>query len=93
MGTRYVRLQAPCAVDSDAIVQVSGALKSREADALLQGLFESGKVVALEPGAKFEVIAERNGYSQGLVRSGREIGRDCYTLTRFLRDAPVDTNK
>src|SRR5689334_19147235 len=87
---QYVKIQSPCAVDRDTKRLVARAILDRDTEALT-GLVERGKVLVLERGVRFEpVVPEKDGFVWGWVRSGRQVGRDCYMVETFLQDNPPD---
>jgi hypothetical protein len=56
--------------------------------AALQGLEDSGKTLFLARGTKFEGLDFPDDLVLGYVKSGRNIGRECYIFKVCLQDNP-----
>ena len=82
----YTIMPAPCAVDRSTVGTMAGVISDRDAEGL-QGLEENGKVLILAEGTRFEGLNFPGGLILGYVRSGRNIGKECYMLTELLRAA------
>jgi predicted nucleic acid-binding Zn ribbon protein len=80
----YTIMPAPCAVDRSTIGTMAGVISDRDAEGL-QGLEESGKVLILAEGTKFEGLPFPDGLILGYARSGRHIGKECYMLQELLQ--------
>ena len=76
-GIYQVAVQTPCALDRDARNAIGGAIASGDEEAIL-GLIERGKAVLLPKGTRFELSSDEDFWAWGFVRSGRQVGRDCY---------------
>lgn len=83
----YTIMPAPCAVDRSTVGTMAGVISDRDAEGL-QGLEESGKVLILAEGTKFKGLTFPDGLILGYVRSGRNIGKECYMLQELLRTGP-----
>jgi hypothetical protein len=86
-GIRYLTVTAPCAVDRGALGSIVTAIRERDQEAVI-GLIQRDKAYSLAKGVKFDVSTDSEGVSWGFVRSGRNIGENCYVLTGFLADFP-----
>src|ERR1041385_7422835 len=76
-GMYTVAVQTPCALDRDARNAIGGAIASTDEEPIL-GLIERGKAVLLPKGTRFELSSDEDFWAWGFVRSGRQVGRDCY---------------
>src|ERR1017187_6352515 len=87
---RYVAMNAPCSLERSARAMMVEAVRTGDTEALA-GLIERGRLARLLAGTKFEVsdpVPDDYGLVWGFVRSGREIGRDCYMVPGWLRSTP-----
>jgi hypothetical protein len=85
IGIRYLAVNATCAPSQSAAYSMIRALREKDMEAI-QGLMDRGKIFMLTVGTRFEVSDYRTaGFAWGFVRSGHEVGRDCYLPTVALR--------
>ena len=75
---------AACAPSHDDAILMVDRIQARDGDAI-EGLIERGKLLQLKDGTAFEVNDYKTaGFAWGFVRSGRELGKDCYIPVAFL---------
>ena len=63
---------------------MASAIRDGDSEAL-QGLLERGKILKLTEGTRFLVDSYEDGFAWGFVRSGRNVGEDCYVIAALLR--------
>jgi hypothetical protein len=87
-GILYTSIAAPCAVDEESAHSTIAAIRDKDMEAI-DGLKERGKVLALSVGTKFEPSGSApEGFAWGFVRSGRNVGRDCFIPEAWLQTTP-----
>ncbi len=85
IGVRYLEIDSPCAPSRSDAVTMLNAVRENDSQAV-QVLTEDGKIFMLAAKTRFEVSNYGTpGFAWGFVRSGRQIGRDCYIPTAALR--------
>src|SRR4051794_36502671 len=84
-GIYYTTIDAPCALNADALSSLTAAIRDQD-QAAIKGLVDRGKLLALAKGTRFEASSDEAPWEWGFVRSGRETGRTCYIL-RFILGA------
>ena len=75
----YLTMGFPCAVDEATLGVMAGAITSKDEEAL-QGLQDRGLTLWLTEGTKFQGLPFPHGVVLGYVRSGRNIGKECYLM-------------
>lgn len=82
----YLAMGFPCAKEESTVGVLAGALVDRDEEAL-KGLEEQGKTLWLDEGTKFQGL-DFQGLVLGYVRSGRNIGKECYLINDALTLTP-----
>lgn len=83
---RYVSVDSLCAIDKEAKLALARAIVDGDTEAM-RGLLERGKAIGLRKGTKFDdEVSQKDGFTWGWVKSGRQTGRDCYIPESVLQD-------